>query len=254
MTKVAPTAIVEEGVALGAECVVWNWVHIRAGASLGIGVSVGGGAYIGPGVQVGAGTRIGGGAQLHDPARVGRDVFVGPLAFLSNDPTPLIGKTYTPLGVTIRDHAIIGAGAKILGGVEIGEGAVVAMGAVVIRDVPPGAIVCGCPAVVKKQRAKHFAGTAVEHWAPLSEEDDCPFCRLHGLDREEAKRRVGEPGGGDVGEVHQGVHGSAGGGCAGDSGVPSGEVGVPGVGEDIGSGLSSEYREDVYVWGWSDAD
>jgi maltose O-acetyltransferase len=48
--------------------------------------------------------------------------------------------------VVIRDHAWIGIGATILPGVTIGEGAVVAARAVVVRDVPPYAIVGGVPA------------------------------------------------------------------------------------------------------------
>lgn len=48
--------------------------------------------------------------------------------------------------IVIDDYAWIGVGAKILQGVHIGEGAVVAAGAVVSRDVPPYAVVAGVPA------------------------------------------------------------------------------------------------------------
>jgi len=46
----------------------------------------------------------------------------------------------------VRRRASIGSGAVILGGVEIGEGASVGAGAVVTRDVAPGAVVAGNPA------------------------------------------------------------------------------------------------------------
>lgn len=46
----------------------------------------------------------------------------------------------------------IGAGALVVGGVTIGDGAVVAAGAVVTRDVPPYAVVGGVPATVLRQR------------------------------------------------------------------------------------------------------
>ena len=42
--------------------------------------------------------------------------------------------------------ASIGAGCMIMAGLTIGEGAMVAAGSVVTRDVPPGAVVFGCPA------------------------------------------------------------------------------------------------------------
>jgi maltose O-acetyltransferase len=54
--------------------------------------------------------------------------------------------------VIIRDYVYIGAGAMILPGVEIGEGAVIGMGAVVTKDVPPLAIVMGNPAQIVYHR------------------------------------------------------------------------------------------------------
>ena len=46
----------------------------------------------------------------------------------------------------------IGEDVKIKGGVTIGDGAIVAMGAVVAKDVPPYAIVGGVPAKIIKYR------------------------------------------------------------------------------------------------------
>src|SRR5947209_1301139 len=60
--------------------------------------------------------------------------------------------TYRP--IVIGDYASIGARATILGGVTIGEGAVVMAGAVASRDVPPYTVVGGVPARVVKQREK----------------------------------------------------------------------------------------------------
>lgn len=50
--------------------------------------------------------------------------------------------------IIIGDHVWIGCGAIITGGVTIGDNAVVAAGAVVIKDVPAGAIVGGVPAKI----------------------------------------------------------------------------------------------------------
>jgi maltose O-acetyltransferase len=59
--------------------------------------------------------------------------------------------------VIIRDYAWIGWGSALLPGVEIGEGAIVGMGAVVTQDVPPLAIVLGNPAEVVGYRSReHF--------------------------------------------------------------------------------------------------
>lgn len=54
--------------------------------------------------------------------------------------------------IVVEDDAWIGLGAKILSGVTIGQGAVVAAGAVVVRDVPPYAVVGGVPAKLIRWR------------------------------------------------------------------------------------------------------
>ncbi len=58
--------------------------------------------------------------------------------------------------IKIGDYVWIGAGATVLRGVEIGEGAVVAAGAVVVKDVPPYAIVGGVPAKQIGERRKEL--------------------------------------------------------------------------------------------------
>jgi serine O-acetyltransferase len=47
----------------------------------------------------------------------------------------------------LEDDVVVHAGAKIIGGVRIGRGAVIGANAVVIDDVPPGAVAVGVPAV-----------------------------------------------------------------------------------------------------------
>src|SRR5213075_3089435 len=48
----------------------------------------------------------------------------------------------------VRRGVLLGAGAKILGNIEVGRGAKVGAGSVVLRDVPPHATVAGIPARV----------------------------------------------------------------------------------------------------------
>ncbi len=54
--------------------------------------------------------------------------------------------------ILIKSNVWIGGRSIILGGVEIGEGAIVAAGSVVVKDIPPYTIVAGVPAKVIKKR------------------------------------------------------------------------------------------------------
>jgi acetyltransferase-like isoleucine patch superfamily enzyme len=80
------------------------------------------------------------------------DVFVGPGATTTNDDTMGRHGRERPLrGAILRRACRVGAGAVLTPGVEIGEEAFVAAGAIVTRDVPPRAVVMGAPAKVVRQ-------------------------------------------------------------------------------------------------------
>jgi uncharacterized RmlC-like cupin family protein len=90
------------------------------------------------------------GVQLWDGVTLEDDVFVGPNATFTNDPFPR-SRQYPErfARTTVRAGASIGANATLLPGIEVGRGAMVGAGAVVTRDVPPGAIVTGNPARIR---------------------------------------------------------------------------------------------------------
>jgi UDP-2-acetamido-3-amino-2,3-dideoxy-glucuronate N-acetyltransferase len=89
------------------------------------------------------------GVEIHDEVFIGHGV-----AFVNDkhpratnvDGSPQTPQDWTLLPVVVESRASIGSGALVLGGVRIGEGALVGAGAVVTRDVPPGAVVAGVPA------------------------------------------------------------------------------------------------------------
>lgn len=91
---------------------------------------------------------------------IGNNVKMGPQVFIWTSDHNYISPKWLPFDnvtpnkppVTIGDNVWVGSKVIIVPGVKIGEGAVLAMGAVVTRDVPPCAVVGGNPANIIKYR------------------------------------------------------------------------------------------------------
>ncbi|OQS46817.1 hypothetical protein B0T49_13730 [Chromobacterium violaceum] len=92
-------------------------------------------------IECSGGVRIG----CHFHAGRGLTIFSSNHNYLSDSRIPY-DDVDLPGPVVIEDFVWFGANVSVVPGVTVGEGAVVAMGAVVTRDVPPGAIVAGNPA------------------------------------------------------------------------------------------------------------
>lgn len=84
-----------------------------------------------------------GGITIGDDALIGHNVVI---ATLNHAIDPAQRAATEPTPVHIGNSAWVGANATILPGVTIGDGAIVAAGAVVTKDVPPNTIVGGVPA------------------------------------------------------------------------------------------------------------
>lgn len=140
-------ALVEPGAKIGKRTRIWAFAHILSGAIIGADCNICDHVFIENDVHVGDRVTIKCGVQLWDGLRVEDDVFIGPNATFTNDIFPR-SKQYPEkfLQTHIRAGASIGANATILAGVTVREKAMVGAGAVVTKDVPAHAIVVGNPA------------------------------------------------------------------------------------------------------------
>jgi acetyltransferase-like isoleucine patch superfamily enzyme len=157
-----PPLVVEEDVSIGTGSVVF------AGARIGARSIVGDQAFVRERATLGADTVIGRGSVVENDARIGDrvrintlvyltagtvvedDVFVAPGVVTTNDNTMTRGMREDLHAPILRRACRVGGGAVILPGIEIGEEAFVAAGAVVTRDVEPRGVVMGLPATNRR--------------------------------------------------------------------------------------------------------
>ncbi len=128
---------------LGKNVKVWHFSYVGDNTEVGDNVSIGSLTHVDYNVKIGSNTRIEGSVYIPPLTVIGKDVFIGPAVVFTNDPYPMSKRL---IGCIVEDGAAIGARAVIKAGVKIGRGSVVAMGAVVTKDVPAETVVAGVPA------------------------------------------------------------------------------------------------------------
>lgn len=163
----APETVIGSGCALGPQAVIYYDVHVGDGTLVGDGASiregcrVGAGCVIGRHVTLNYDTSIGDGTKIMDHSwmagnmKVGRGVFISGGVMTAND-NEMGAQGYDPqnvIGPEIGDQVRIGAGAILLPRICVGEGAVIAAGSVVTRDVEPFSLMMGTPARVVRRLA-----------------------------------------------------------------------------------------------------
>jgi acetyltransferase-like isoleucine patch superfamily enzyme len=107
-------------------------------------------------IHIGRRVFINAGCKFQDQGGIfiGDDVLIGHnvvLATINHDMDPKHRKDMFPQRIKIENNVWIGSNSTILGGVTVGENAVIAAGAVVTKDVPPNTVVGGVPAKIIKE-------------------------------------------------------------------------------------------------------
>jgi UDP-2-acetamido-3-amino-2,3-dideoxy-glucuronate N-acetyltransferase len=142
------TAIVDEGAQIGEGARIWHFSHVAAGARIGPNVVIGQNVYVANAVTIGAGCKVQNNVSIYDNVTIEDDVFCGPSMVFTNvvNPRAFVERKDEYRDTIVRKGASLGANCTIVCGVEIGEYAFVAAGAVVTKDVNPYAMVAGVPA------------------------------------------------------------------------------------------------------------
>lgn len=156
MAGEVPFRLITPDVKLGRGVRVFGFTNLY-------GCEVGDESKIGTFVEIQKGARIGQRCKISshtficEGVTIEDEVFIGHNVTFINDRFPRAttagGALQTEAdwqcqATRVRRGASIGSGATLLGGVEVGEGALVGAGSVVTRDVPPFAVVAGNPARV----------------------------------------------------------------------------------------------------------
>jgi acetyltransferase-like isoleucine patch superfamily enzyme len=141
--------VIYAGNVIGRGFQTGNKVNIRESNRIGDNVSVGTLSVIEHHVEIGNGVRIHTQAFIPEFCILEDEVWIGPNVVLTNAKYPRSKGVKEALqGAIIKRAAKIGANATLLPGVVIGENALVGAGSVVVKDVPPGAVVAGNPAKI----------------------------------------------------------------------------------------------------------
>ncbi len=160
-----PSAIVDDGAQLGDGTRVWHFVHVSPGARIGARCSLGQGVYVGNDVVIGDNVKVQNNVSVYDAVTLEDDVFCGPSMVFTNvyNPRASVVRKAEYRRTLVKKGATLGANCTIVCGVTIGEHAFVGAGAVVNRDVAAFALMAGVPARRIGWMSRHGERLALPH-------------------------------------------------------------------------------------------
>ena len=150
--SVCSGAVVFAGARVGAEVTLGDQSYVRERVTIGARSVIGRGSTIENDVTIGERVRIMSHVYVTQACVLEDDVFLAPGVMTTNDDTMARhGPDHDLRGVTFRRACRAGGATVFTPGVEVGEEAYVAAGAVVTSDVPPRGVAMGVPARVVRQ-------------------------------------------------------------------------------------------------------
>ena len=159
--KIQPNQIIKDDVKIGENVSIFHFVNLY-GCTIGDGSKVGSFVEIQKNATIGKNCKISSHTFICEGVHIEDNVFVGHSVTFINDMYPRATTSdgglqteadWKVVETRVRKNASIGSGCTILGGVEIGENAMVGAGSVVTKNVPANAVVVGNPARIIKKNA-----------------------------------------------------------------------------------------------------
>ena len=144
--KIHPLADVQT-TNIGNDTQIWQFAIILKGATIGNNCNINCHTFIENDVKIGDRVTVKAGVYIWDGIEIANDVFLGPNVTFVNDKYPR-SKQYPDVfqNTKVEQFVSIGAASIILGGVQIGEYALIGAGSVVTKNVPPYSLMIGNPA------------------------------------------------------------------------------------------------------------
>ena len=143
-----PTAVIDDNCIIGEGTKIWHFSHIMTGCTIGQNCNLGQNVVVSPGVVLGNNVKVQNNVSIYTGVTCEDDVFLGPSMVFTNviNPRSFVVRKDEYKSTIVRRGASIGANATIICGIEIGEYSLIGAGAVIIRSVPPYALMMGNPA------------------------------------------------------------------------------------------------------------
>lgn len=141
------TAVIDDGVEIGAGTRIWHFSHVMTGSKIGENCNLGQNVVVSPQVILGKNVKVQNNVSIYTGVICEDDVFLGPSMVFTNviNPRSAVIRRDEYVKTVVEKGATIGANATIVCGNKIGKFAFIGAGAVVIREVKPYALVVGNP-------------------------------------------------------------------------------------------------------------
>lgn len=143
-----PSSYIDEPCVIGNGTKIWHFCHVMSNATIGENCSLGQNVFVAGGVHIGNDVRIQNNVSVYSGVTLEDEVFCGPSCVFTNviNPRSTVSRHGVYDQTLVKIGATLGANCTIVCGVTVGQHAFIGAGAVITKDVPNYALMVGVPA------------------------------------------------------------------------------------------------------------